>query len=65
VFQLIEKAGERKAVHSKSDLEYMLRRGWHPIKADEPRVQPTDPEPEQPRVKRKYVRKTHAADLKL
>lgn len=31
MFQLIEKAGERKAVYSKSDLAYMQARGWRPV----------------------------------
>ena len=30
--QLIEKAGQRKAVYSKSDLSYMQARGWQPVK---------------------------------
>lgn len=54
-FQLIEKAGERKAVYSKGDFEYMLRRGWTPVVQQVPALLKPPVEPE--RVKRKYTRK--------
>jgi hypothetical protein len=30
-FSLIEKNGERRAVYSKSDMDYMVGRGWKPV----------------------------------
>lgn len=56
MFQVLEKAGERKAVHSKDDLDYMLRRGWSKV------VPPANDAPpvvtvEAVRVKRKYTRR--------
>lgn len=61
MFQLIERAGERKAVYSKSDLEYMIRRGWKPVVLPvaallKPKPEVTPIEPVE-RVKRKYTRK--------
>lgn len=56
MFQVIERFGERKAVYSKSDLEYMLRRGWRKVATDT--VTPDEPVTEEvPRVKRKYSRR--------
>ena len=53
MFQLIEKDGERKAVYSKSDLEYMTRRGWKPVVQQVAAIlKPVE------RPKRKYTRKT-------
>lgn len=60
MFQLIEKAGERKAVYSKSDLAYMQARGWRPVAQQVAAIlKPVESEPEtmQPRVKRKYTRR--------
>lgn len=55
MFQLIEKAGERKAVYSKDDLEYMLRRGWSPVVPKVAAIlKPVEPVE---RVKRKYIRR--------
>jgi hypothetical protein len=31
-YQLVEKDGTRKGVHSKSDLEYLMARGWKVVK---------------------------------
>jgi hypothetical protein len=31
MFAVIEKNGERKAVHSNGDLAYMVARGWKPV----------------------------------
>jgi len=55
MFQLIEKQGERKAVHSKSDLEYMQRRGWQPVSVAP--VAEVQPAPVVERVKRKYTKR--------
>ena len=54
MFQLIEKNGERKAVYSKADLEYMLLRGWRKYV---PPVDMVEPIPEPIKQKRKYTRK--------
>lgn len=57
MFQLIEKDGQRKAVHSKSDLEYMTRRGWKPVVPQVAAIlRPPEPVAVE-RTKRKYVRK--------
>lgn len=55
MFQVIEKGGERKAVYSKGDLDYMIGRGWRPVSVD-----PTPAPPPDPRVKRKYTRRAKA-----
>lgn len=61
MFQLIERQGERKAVHSQSDLDYMRARGWQPVVQRPPgeveQAQPLAQPLAQPRVKRKYTRK--------
>ena len=59
MFQLIERQGERKAVYSKSDLDYMVRRGWKPVVLPVAALFQPKPEPVAPveRVKRKYTRK--------
>ena len=57
MFQLIEKDGVRKGVHSKSDLEYMLNRGWKPVVQQVAAIlRPPEPVAVE-RVKRKYTRK--------
>lgn len=55
MFQLIEKDGQRKAVYSKSDLEYMTRRGWKPVVLP---VAALLKPPVVEREKRKYTRKS-------
>ena len=56
MFQVIEKGDERKAVYSRGDLDYMLRRGWRKVATDH--VQSTGTSsPDEPRVKRKYTRR--------
>ena len=58
MFQVLERDGQLMPVYSKSDLEYMQRKGWTP------RAQPVAallkaPEPVKPE-KRKYTRKAKA-----
>lgn len=53
MFQLIERMGERKAVYSKSDLAYMIGRGWAPVSA----VQEPKPEPKIEAPKRAYKKR--------
>jgi len=58
MFQVLERDGQLMPVYSKSDLEYMQRKGW------KPRVQQVAallkaPEPVKPE-KRKYTRKAKA-----
>jgi hypothetical protein len=58
-FRVIEKAGERKAVYSLSDLSYMMRRGWREVDLT-PRPVEAAPVAQivvEPRVKRKYTRR--------
>lgn len=58
MFQVIEKGSERKAVYSKSDLDYMLRRGWRKVSTDTVASPTEEPAPEDaPRTKRKYTRR--------
>lgn len=56
MFQLIEKNGERKAVYSKGDLEYMLRRGWAPVVQKVAAVLKPPVQAEE-RTKRKYTKR--------
>lgn len=56
MFQVIERFGERKAVYSKSDLEYMLRRGWRKVATDNTSA-PVEIAAEHPKPKRKYTRR--------
>ena len=69
MFRVLEKAGERMAVHSTGDLEYMQRRGWRPVDLDPPKPAPTSEvsdvtsevsgvTSETPRAKRKYTKRT-------
>jgi hypothetical protein len=55
MFALLEKNGARMAVHSKSDLDYMMNRGWRKV-VDVVPVE-THAEESEPRQKRKYTRK--------
>ena len=61
MFQLIELDGQRMGVHSKSDLDYMIRRGWKPVAQQVAAIlkpaQVAQADDVQPRQKRKYVRK--------
>ena len=64
MFQLIERDGQRMGVHSKSDLDYMIRRGWKPVAQQVAAIlkpaqvaQVAQADDVQPRQKRKYVRK--------
>ena len=55
--QVIERNGQLMAVYSKSDLEYMQRRGWRP---HVPQVAALLKAPEPAPQKRKYTRKAKA-----
>lgn len=60
MFQVIEKGGERKAVYSAGDLDYMLRRGWRKVATDHVAAHPVANDPvadHEPKPKRKYTRR--------
>jgi hypothetical protein len=59
MFRVIEKGGERRAVYSRGDLEYMQARGWRavslaPVAPVAERVEP------EPRLKRRYTKRAKA-----
>ena len=38
-FQIVEKDGTRKQVHSQSDLDYMMNRGWKVAEFPKPKIE--------------------------